>query len=198
MAHPAQIRDFVIAAHGNLPVVKAMLAQDFSLLDAAHEWSPGSTETAIQAAAHTGGHEIAEFLLAHGAPLRMCTAASLGRAEQVRAILQAHPEAIHARGAHAIPLLPHAAFSGDAELVAFLYKQGATEGAEAALANAAAAGHLAVVRWLLENADPDLNWKNQQGRTALDIAQARGQQATADLLRSHGAESGQAGPAAAG
>ena len=45
-----------------------------------------------------------------------------------------------------------------------------------------------VAAWLLENADPDLAWTNWQGRTALDVALERGDEATAALLRSYGAE----------
>lgn len=190
------VREFVIAGHFNLPRVQEMLAEEPRLLNAANEWGPRDTETAIQGAAHTGQRAIAEYLLAQGAPLELCTAAMLGRCADVETFLAADTAAIYTRGAHSIPLLSHAAFSGDEGLVADLYSRGAHEGESMALANAVAAGHKGVVAWLLEYADPDLAWLNWQGKTALDVALEGGQTAIADLLRSYGAESG--APAAGG
>ena len=185
---PEQIREFVIAGQGNLAAVQALLAAEPRLLNVANEWSPGDTETAIQGAAHVGSRAVAEYLLAQGAPLELPTAAMLGRRAEVERALAADAAAIHARGAHGISLLSHAAFSGDAALVATLYQAGAREGDTMALANAVAVGAKAVAAWLLENADPDLAWTNWQGRTALDVALERGDEATAALLRSYGAE----------
>ncbi|HQF70125.1 MAG TPA: ankyrin repeat domain-containing protein [Promineifilum sp.] len=191
LALPAEVvREFVIAGHFDLPRVQAMLAEEPRLLNAANEWGPGDTETAIQGAAHTGQAAIAEYLLARGAPLELCTAAMLGRRADVATFLAADADAIHSRGAHGIALLSHAAFSGDVGLVADLHSRGAREGASLALANAVAASHKGVVAWLLEYADPDLTWLNWQGKTALDVALDAGQTAIADLLRSYGAESG--------
>ena len=76
---PEQIREFVIAGHGNLAAVQALLAAEPRLLNVANEWSPGDTETAIQGAAHVGSRAVAEYLLAQGAPLELPTAAMLGR-----------------------------------------------------------------------------------------------------------------------
>ena len=183
-----QIREFVIAGHGNLAAVQALLAAEPRLLNAANEWAPGDTETAIQGAAHVGSRPVAEYLLEQGAPLELPTAAMLGRRDVVEQQLAADPAAIHRRGAHGIPLLCHAAFSGDAALVAALYEAGAREGGTMALANAVAVGARSVAAWLLENADPDLAWTNWQGQTALDVALARGDARLADQLRAYGAE----------
>lgn len=191
---PAElVREFVIAGHFNLERVKEMLAAEPRLLNAANEWGPGDTETALQGAAHTGRREIAEYLLGRGAPMEICTAAALGRRAELEAMLAADPEAIHSRGAHGIPLLSHAAFSGDAALVADLYGRGARDGESMALANAVSAGHKAIVAWLLEYGDPDVAWKNWQGKTALDVALAEGNTPIADLLRAYGAETSEAG-----
>nr|MBP6789125.1 hypothetical protein [Promineifilum sp.] len=135
---PDQIREFVIAGHGNLAAVQSLLAAEPRLLNAANEWAPGDTETAIQGAAHVGSREVAEFLLAQGAPLELPTAAMLGRRAEVTRALAADTAAIHTRGAHGIPLLCHAAFSGDATLVAQLYEAGARDGSTMALVNAVA------------------------------------------------------------
>ena len=183
-----QIREFVIAGHGNLDAVRALLAAEPRLLNAANEWAPGDTETAIQGAAHVGSRAVAEYLLDQGAPLELPTAAMLGRRDVVEQTLAADPAAIHTRGAHGIPLLCHAAFSGDAALVARLYEAGAREGDTMALANAVAVGARPVATWLLENADPDVAWTNWQGKTALDVALARGDEPMAGLLRAYGAE----------
>lgn len=187
-ATPEQVREFVVAGHGNLEKVKEMLARHPSLLNAANEWSLGDRETAIQAAAHAGSLAVAEYLLAKGAPLEMCTAAMLGRRHEVETLLAADPSLIRARGAHGIPLLTHAALSGDARLVQMLFERGAMEGASAALSNAVSKGHRDVVRWLLEHAAPDPGWKNFQGKTALVIAEERGYDDIARMLREHGAQ----------
>jgi ankyrin repeat protein len=181
------VREFVIAGHFNLPRVQEMLAAEPRLLNAANEWGPGDRETAIQGAAHTGQKAIAEYLLAQGAPLELCTVAMLGRRGDVEAMLDADATTVNSRGAHGIPLLSHAAFSGDAGLVADLYARGAREGASLALANAVSAGHASIVTWLLENTDADPTWRNWQDKTALDVAQENGHEAIAGILRAHGA-----------
>lgn len=188
---PEEVREFVIAGHGNLPKVQAMLAANPALLNAAQEWRPGDTETALQGAAHVGNRAIAEYLLAQGAPLAIPTAAMLGRRTEVEAMLAAEPEAIHTHGAHGISLLAHAVFSGDIGLVSLLVERGATEGASLALANAVARRDVPMVRWLLENTDPDLAWQNHQGRTVLDTALAMEATDVADALRAYGAEPGE-------
>jgi len=184
---PDRIREFVIAGHGNLPRVKEMLAEDPALLNVAQAWSETDHETAIQAAAHVGARELAEFLLAQGAPLALPTAAMLGRTAEVERLLAEQPERIHEAGAHGIPLLAHAALSGDTALCALLYERGARTGAAFALGTAVASGNLGLARWLLDNAQPDLSWKNWQGKTALTLAEEGGHAEIAALLRERGA-----------
>src|SRR5688572_1046420 len=103
-----EIREFVIAGHGNLDKVKTMLAERPALLNLSHEWRPGDTETALQGAAHVGSRPVAEYLLSQGAPLDICTAAMLGDQEKVEFFLQRDPRIIDAMGAHGISLLTHA------------------------------------------------------------------------------------------
>lgn len=179
------VREFVIAGHGNLPRVKELLLQDPRLLNAAYPWSETDRETSIQGAAQVGSAPVAEFLLSSGAPLDICTAAMLGRVEDVERFLKDDPDLIHAKGAHGIPLLPHAALSGRSDLVSMLVKRGAAEGASFALHNAVSRSHYDVARWLLENASPDLGWKNYQGKTALQTAVEQKDAHMEELLRRH-------------
>ena len=72
------VRKFVIAGHGDLDKVKALLAETPQLLQAAYPWQENDTETALQGAAQVGNVAVAEFLLSQGAPLDICTAAMLG------------------------------------------------------------------------------------------------------------------------
>jgi ankyrin repeat protein len=177
------IREFVLAGHGNLEKVKAMLAQEPTLLNAVHVWGERDTETALQAAAHVGNRAIAEYLIEQGALLEPCTAASLGRLEAIEQMLTRNPDLIRARGAHGIPLLSHAAFSGDPKVVEWLYTHGAQEGASMALSFAVMKGHSEVAAWLLKHASPDLGFKNYQGKTVLELAQESGNKAMVELLR---------------
>ncbi len=181
------VKEFVIAGHGNLLRVKKLLAQNPGLLNAGYNWTDNDKETAMQAAAQVGSVPVAEFLLSSGAPLEICTAAMLGKIEDVQRFLRENPESICAKGAHGIPLLPHAALSGNAELVRMLVERGSIEGTSFALHNAVGKGYIDVARWLLENAGPDLNWKNYQGKTALMIAIERKDAPMEGLLKEHGA-----------
>jgi uncharacterized protein len=169
-----QIKAFVIAGHGNLEVVKAMLKDEPGLLNAAFEWQPGDFETALQGASHLGNRAIATYLLQQGAPLEITSAAMLGRRDEIETMLNTNPLLIHNSGAHGITLLTHAALSGDASLVADLYNRGATTGADMALNLAVACEHLEVTKFLLDHANPDLHWKNFKGNTALELAQQSG------------------------
>ncbi len=182
-----QLREFVIAGHGDLGKVKQMLARFPELLNAAYPWSEKDRETAIQAAAQVGNARIAEYLLERGAPLGICTAAMLGRTDAVKKLLEENPEQVHATGAHGIPLLTHAALSGNLELVQLLFLRGATEGTPSALHNAVSRADHDMVKWLLENAKPDLGWKNFQGKTAFTVAVERKHEDIAELLKKHGA-----------
>jgi ankyrin repeat protein len=181
------VRDFVISAHSDLDKVKAMLAAQPELLDVAHPWSETDRETAIMAAAHMGDRPIAEYLLERGAPLAICTAAMMGDKSSVEDWLAKDAILIHAHGAHMIPLLAHAALSGSVDLMELLVSRGAHEGEAFALHNAVTFGYEPLARWLLENTQPDLTWKNWQDKTALQAATDRGDEGIAKLLREQGA-----------
>ncbi len=182
-----QIREFVIVGHGNLDKVKQMLAENPQLLNASYRWNENDRETAVQAAAQVGSAQVAKFLLEQGAPLEICTAAMLGQRDAVERLLKDEPQSATATGAHGIPLLPHAVWSGDLELVQLVYKYGANSGTTLALHNAVARGNYDIAGWLLENAKPDIGSKNFQGKTPLIVATERKDEKMAQLLRGYGA-----------
>jgi len=181
------IRDFVIAGHGNLARVQDLLAQNPELLNAQYQWSENDSETAIQGAAQVGNAKIAEYLLAQGAPLDICTAAMLGRADDVKRLLDEDPGRLQARGAHGISLLAHAALSGDVSLARMLFERGAREDPSYSLGNAVMKGRVDMARWLIENAAPDLNWKNYEGKSLSAIAAENDDVPLVELLSAHGA-----------
>ena len=180
------VREFVIAGHGNLDKVRKMLGESPELLNASYAWSEIDHETAIQGAAQVGSAPVATYLLEQGAPLEICTAAMLGRMDEVERRLRDQPDNINSKGAHGIPLLPHAAWSGDLELVQFLFRNGAKAGSSSALHNAVTRGYYDLVVWLVENTSPDLNSKNFQGKSPLAVAIERKQETIAKLLRERG------------
>jgi len=169
-----QIGDFIVAAHGNLPRVREMLIVHPGLLNVRHYWTDTDSETAIQAAAQTGSVPVVEYLLGRGAPLDICTAAMLGRKDDVQRMLDEDPGLIEARGAHGIPLMPHAALSGNLELAKMLFERGATGSTSHALGNAVMHGDARMARWILENGKPDLSWKSFEDKSLLTIARETG------------------------
>lgn len=161
-----QIRNFVLPAHGNLEVVKQMLAKEPRLLNEKYiEYD----ETALEAASHVGNRPIAEFLLAQGAPMNLYTAAMFGLVEDVTRFLDESPELVNGNGVHSISLLFHAALSGNVELVEMLVARGNTQSPDHPLLAAAMYGRIEMASWLLERG-ADKTTTNFQDKTALDIA----------------------------
>jgi ankyrin repeat protein len=95
------IDELVGSAHGNLARVQEILAEHPQLVNASARWG----ETPIEAAAQMGREDIVAFLLERGAPLDICTAAMLGRVQDLRQALRADPGELEARGAQGIPRL---------------------------------------------------------------------------------------------
>jgi ankyrin repeat protein len=164
-----------------------MLAENPKLLNEAYQWNENDTETAIQAAAQVGSANVAEFLLQQGAPLEICTAAMLGMWDYVERRLNADPRDANATGAHGIPLLPHAVWSGNLLLVQRVFERGAKSGATLALQNAVSRSNYEIAEWLVDNAGPDIGAKNFQGKTPLSVAAERINDRIVALLKKHGA-----------
>lgn len=108
------VKRFVIAGHGNLPLVKEMLAAEPGLINGAWDWGNGDFETALGGASHMGRPDIAEFLLEHNARMDVFAAAMLGRLEIVKAAVAAFPGIVRVPGPHKIPLIAHAEKGGAA------------------------------------------------------------------------------------
>jgi len=110
----ARVKRFVIAGHGNLAAVKAMLAEEPNLINGAIDWGKGDFETALGGASHMGRRDIAEFLLEHNARMDIFAATMLGKLDIVKAAVSAFPKIVYVPGPHGIPLIVHAEKGGPA------------------------------------------------------------------------------------
>ena len=173
-----QVKEFVLAAHADFDKVKALLTADPHLLNQRYV---DFNETALEAASHMGNRQIAEYLLDAGAPLTICAAAMLGRMDDVAEIVDKDPGLVNAKGAHGIPLIYHAALSGDTELTELLLALGGGAGLETSLHAAVKFGHSEMTRWLLAHGAAR-EVKDFQERTPLQVASENGFQEIVALL----------------
>jgi len=111
---PEQVKEFVIAGHGNLAKTKELLAAEPGLLNACWDWGGGDFETAIEGAGHVGSKEVALFLLSQGARMNIFCSAMLGRLDIVQAYLTLNPDLKISKGPHGLQLIHHATKGGDA------------------------------------------------------------------------------------
>lgn len=109
---PDEVKAFVRDAHSDFTAVRAHLARQPALLNAAWDWGAGDYETAIGAAGHMGRRDIAEFLIEQGARVDVFVAAMLGNLAVVRDTLTAWPALARSKGPHGISLLRHAQAGG--------------------------------------------------------------------------------------
>jgi hypothetical protein len=126
---PALAKEVVGVSHGNLARVRELVERQPALARAAVDWGFGDWETALGAAAHTGRREIAELLLANGAPPTLFSAAMLGQLDVVRALVTARPGVQGVLGPHGITLLAHARTGGadSAAVVQYLESLGGAD-----------------------------------------------------------------------
>lgn len=115
------VHEFVVAAHGDAEKVDQLLDEHPALLNAVADMGQGDWESALGAAAHTGGKEIAARLVARGARLDLLFLATMmDELELVQAILKVFPDAHKSPGPHGIPLTAHARISGSMRVLAYL------------------------------------------------------------------------------
>ena len=109
----AIVQKFVGASHGNFDVVKELLNEYPTLINAAHDWRYGDFETGLGAASHVGNKEIATYLLERGAQANIFTAALFGKMDVLKPMLNFMPSLLNAKGPHGFTLLHHAEKGGD-------------------------------------------------------------------------------------
>lgn len=125
----ALVHKFVGASHGRIDVVKELLEEHPTLLNAAHDWKFGDFETGLGAASHVGYKELVTYFLEKGAQANIFTATLFGKMNILKPMLDFSPALLHAKGPHGFTLLHHAEKGGDdaLEVKAYLKSLGATE-----------------------------------------------------------------------
>ncbi len=100
------INEFVIAAHFDFEKIRKLHAQCKDLLLTRSTWD----EIAVEAAAHMGREDMANFLIEKGSPVSLSTACVLGQTAEVKRLLTEDPRRVHERGAHDFPAIWYTAF----------------------------------------------------------------------------------------
>ncbi|MES2332579.1 MAG: ankyrin repeat domain-containing protein [Bacteroidota bacterium] len=118
------VKDFVVAGHKDLPLVKEMLNERPNLIYASYDWGSGDFENAIEGAGHMGNKEIANFLVSKGARASLFVLTMLGKTSLVKPVLETYPELIFAKGPHGFTLLHHARKGEAKELEDYLLEKG--------------------------------------------------------------------------
>jgi hypothetical protein len=118
------VREFVVAAHGNLDRTRELLGNEPGLLNATWDWKAGDFEMAIGGAGHMGRRDIAGYLIEQGARMDLFVAAMLGELQIVQAFLTAYPALARSKGPHGIPLIAHARAGGEPAREVLAYLEG--------------------------------------------------------------------------
>jgi hypothetical protein len=127
---PDKVQSVVGQAHRNLDAVRALVEETPLLANASWDWGGGDFETPLQAAAHTGGRAIAEYLLSQNARLDLYAAAMLGQLDFLKAAIAADPAKLAAiPGPHGFTVLHCAKQGGEKArpVYDFLLAQGVPE-----------------------------------------------------------------------
>jgi len=111
---PALAKEVVDVSHRDLKRVRELVERQPALARASIDWGFGDWEAALDAAAHVGRRDIAEFLIANGARPTIFSAAMLGQLEVVRGFVTAALGVQRIRGPHGITLQAHARAGGAA------------------------------------------------------------------------------------
>lgn len=120
-------KEFVVAGHKNLTLVKEMLNEYPNLIYASYDWGNSDYEEAIEGAAHLGNKEIVNYLISKGARVNLFTLTMLGKTNLVKPILETYPKLIFSKGPHGFTLLHHANIGGAQELSNYLKDKGLKE-----------------------------------------------------------------------
>ncbi len=109
---PAVTKEIVGVSHSDLKRVRELVERQPALARASIDWGFGDWEACIDAAAHVGRREIAEFLIANGARPTIFSAAMMGQLDVVKAFVAARPGVQRTYGPHGITLMAHARAGG--------------------------------------------------------------------------------------
>ena len=107
------VQKFVGASHGKFDIVKELLEEHPTLLNAAHDWKLGDFETGLGAATHVGIKELVTYFLEKGAQANIFTAALFGRMDIIKPMIEFSPSVLNAKGPHGFTLLHHANKGGE-------------------------------------------------------------------------------------
>jgi len=178
---PETVTLFVGSAHGDFATVRRLLEADPSLLQVSAPWQ----ETAIQAATHMANRQIIDYLLERGATFDIYTAAVLGQAERVQAMLDIDPSLARSRGVHGFPILFFPVIAGYLDIAELLVTRGASiddgEGSMTPLHGAAAFDQPEMAAWLIGHG-ASTDHKDFEGKTPHEVAVAREHGRVAELL----------------
>jgi len=100
------INEFVVAAHFDFDKVKRLHGQCSDLLLTRATWD----EIGVEAAAHMGREDMADYFIDKGSPVSLSTACMLGLTSEVKKLLAEDANRVHERGAHDFPVLWYTAF----------------------------------------------------------------------------------------
>jgi uncharacterized protein len=188
MSHQAEAIAAIQA--GDIEALRRLLAEDQSLAAA----RDASGVSAIMQALYRRRQDMVEELLAAGAKLDFFEAASLGRGERVRELLENDRWLVIGWSADGFTALHFACFFSEEEMAKLLLASGAEVNAVARnamkvrpLHSAAASRNVTLVRILLEHgASPNVS--QQGGWTPLHSAAQHGDEAMIEQLMKHGAQ----------
>src|SRR5205085_9080582 len=97
-----------------------------------------------------------------------------GMVDKMTTYLEADPSLANAKGAHGIPIMYHAAMSGNTDVTELLLEYGGGEGINGALHGAVNFGHTDIVAWLVQHGVDNVNVPNFDGKTPLQVAEEKG------------------------
>lgn len=181
-------------AHSDLDAVRQAVSRHPELVHAVAT----TTEGAVEAGAHMGRGDMVDFLLDRGAPYSLPTAVMRNDLKRARALLEEDALRVNERGPHDFALLWYPVIGHELlEMAELLIDHGAQVERQhwlgtTALHYAAIGGQTEMAALLIEHgADVERVGRkfDPAGVTPLQIAEARGHERLADLLRERGARS---------
>lgn len=175
---------------GDLAQVRSLLNADPSLGSARNE----SGASALLLSIYTGRGEVRELLLSCGLRMDLAEASAAGDLPRVKQLVEADPAAARSISPDGFPVFSLACFFGHLDTARYLAGKGADIHAAAtngsgynALTASVTAGHVEIVKYLLENG-LDANYRYGPGYTPFLSAAANGHLEIIKLLLAHGAD----------